>query len=608
MHETNVLLYALIYLSAMVLVVPFAKRLGFGVVLGYLVAGVVIGPSVLGLTSDNASINSLAELGVVLMLFTIGLELDASRLWAMRHRVFTLGALQMAVCGGGFFVSTLGLGLPSTLALIIGLTLALSSTAVAVQLMNDRNYMGTQAGQSAFGVLLFQDMAAIPLLIVIGLIAPNAAADAHAFNAWYALGAIVLVTVMGLYGVRFALRWIAQNGSRELFVGAALLLVMAIMELMIWVGLSPGLGAFLAGVLLASSEYRHELEADLEPFKGLFLGLFFITIGAGINLSLLVANWPLVLGLLAAYLVLKFVLLFIVGTIARINMRERFIFAMLLTQGSEFAFVVGNLAASGGLLNREQSEWLNLIVALSLAASPLLMKAFDALLARSFSQNSDEPAMDTEMEQTPVIIAGFGRVGQIVGRLLLTSGVPVTVLDHDSSHIESIGRFGYKVYYGDAARMDLLEVAGIAKAKILVVAVDDVETSLEIIENVQKHYPNLTIVARASDVRHYYELRRLGVTLIERETFESSLKMGRMCLEKLGLSRYEAREAADHFRHYNVRNLLELEQHRDKENFTTIARELRETLEKQLSAHIQAPKGVADWQRTQEQRLSEGTD
>ncbi len=329
MHgEINILFYLMIYLTAMVLVVPIAKRLGLGVVLGYLLAGLALGPNGFRLAENTESISTLAELGVVLMLFTIGLELDGKKLWDMRHRVFIFGALQMAVCGTAFFGATYLLGMNPTAALIIGLALALSSTAVAVQMMNDRNLMNTDAGKSVFGVLLFQDMAAIPLIIVIGLLAP--VAGATQFNALNAIGAVVAVIFVGRYLIRYMLRWVAQNGSRELFVGTALLLVIAVMELMTSVGVSAGLGAFLAGILLASSEYRHELEADLNPFRGLFLGLFFITIGSNMDIPLLLSAWPRILGLLLAYMTLKLILLYLVAGIVRIQTRERLTFALML--------------------------------------------------------------------------------------------------------------------------------------------------------------------------------------------------------------------------------------------------------------------------------------
>lgn len=594
MHESgNILTYLMIYLTAMVLVVPLAKRLGLGVVLGYLLAGLALGPYGFKLAENTDSIRTLAELGVVLMLFTIGLELDAKKLWEMRHRVFLFGTLQMAVCSAAFYLATQFIGMNRFAALIIGLTLALSSTAVAVQLMKDRNLMGTEAGKSVFGILLFQDMAAIPLLIVISLFAP--VEGGNSFNALKAIGAVLGVIFAGRYLIRYMLRWIAENGSRELFVGSALLLVIAVMELMISVGVSAGLGAFLAGILLASSEYRHELEADLNPFRGLFLGLFFITIGSSIDIPLLLANWQNILGLLLAFMAAKLVLLYIIAALVRIERRERMIFALLLGQGGEFAFVVGALAVQGKLFSVEQGAWLNIVVALSLAVSPVLIKLFEVLQARFICRQQKTPEMDRDIDHNPVIIAGFGRFGQIVGRLLLTAGVRPTVLDHDSSMIEVMRKLGYKVFFGDAGRADLLEVAGAESAKILVVAVDDKAICLEIVRMAQRHFPHLQIVARAFDVPHYYELHKLGVAVIERELFEGSLRLGRRCLELTGMDPYEAREIADKFREKNYELMKILETSRDEKDFLYIARSNREELERQLEAELQLPKVGTEW-------------
>ena len=595
MHgEINILFYLMIYLTAMVLVVPIAKRLGLGVVLGYLLAGLALGPNGFRLAENTESISTLAELGVVLMLFTIGLELDGKKLWDMRHRVFIFGALQMAVCGTAFFGATYLLGMNPTAALIIGLALTLSSTAVAVQMMNDRNLMNTDAGKSVFGVLLFQDMAAIPLIIVIGLLAP--VAGATQFNALNAIGAVVAVIFVGRYLIRYMLRWVAQNGSRELFVGTALLLVIAVMELMTSVGVSAGLGAFLAGILLASSEYRHELEADLNPFRGLFLGLFFITIGSNMDIPLLLSAWPRILGLLLAYMTLKFILLYLVAGIVRIQTRERLTFALMLGQGGEFAFVVGALAVQGKLFSVQQGAWLNLIVALSLAASPLLIKLFDIINARYFTGKEDNAAMDTDIKQREVIVAGFGRFGQIISRLLSSAGIRPTVLDHDSSTIDTMRKFGYKVYFGDAARLDLLEVAGAATAKLLVVAVEDREVCLKIIHLAQRHFPHLEIAARAYDVSHYYDLRKLGVTVIERELFEGSLRLGRECLRIMGMDAYEARELTNRFRDTNYEFMHKNESIRGDKNFASIIRQGREELERQLKEELNSPKVGFEWQ------------
>lgn len=604
--ETNILLTVLIYLAAMVVVVPLAKRFGLGVVLGYLLAGLAIGPYGLGLSKADSNIALLAELGIVLMLFTIGLELDVKRLWAMRLRVFGYGAAQMAVCGLVLAGGVYAFGFSPAAALILGLTLALSSTAVAVQLMNDRNLMGATVGQSSFGVLLFQDMAAIPILIAISLMFPSE--GAKAFQPLYAIGAIVAVVLAGRFVVGLILGWIAKNGSRELFVGTALLLVIAVMELMTFVGVSAGLGAFIAGVMLASSEYRHELEADLEPFKGLFLGLFFITIGSAINLGLLVQFWPQIMGLLVLYLTLKFALLYGLAALFKLQGGERMSFMTILGQGSEFAFVVISLALSGKMINADQGAWINLIVALSMAVSPLLMKAQDLLQVRWFSGGKDKQAADTEMDHNGVIIAGFGRFGQIVGRLLKSNGIVSTVLDHDSEHVDSMRQFGFKVFYGDAARLDLLEVAGAHKAKILVIAVDDKDTITEIATLARKHFPHLQIIARAKDVPHLADLMKLGVTFAQRELFESSLSVGRRALEILGSGRYEAKEKADAFRRTNweqLKQTAKLREELDRKDLIKAVREGRLELERQLQEESSQVKVGYEWQDAKRRALDE---
>lgn len=596
--EASVLVYILIYLAAMVLVVPLARRFGLGAVLGYLLAGVLIGPYGLQLADGSPGVALLAELGVVLMLFTIGLELDLKKLWSMRAQVLGLGLLQMLVTGCVLGLAVLSWGLPPLPALLIGLTLALSSTAVAVQLMNDRRIMATPVGKSAFGILLFQDMAAIPLLIATSVLFPSSGAPT--FKAWPALAAVVGLILAGRYLIGHGLRWIAANGSRELFVAAALLLVILVMELMISVGVSAGLGAFIAGVMLASSEYRHELEADLEPFKGLFLGLFFITIGAGINLGLL-AQLPLtILALLLAFMAVKFLTLYLQAWLAGMSVRERLSFATLLGQGGEFGFVVIGAALAGSMLSAEHAGLLSLVIALSMAASPLLMKLNDLVAARYLSQAETAPERSDPMEHSPVIIAGFGRYGQIVARLLMSNGMSATVLDHGAQHIANMQQFGFKIHYGDAARLDLLEAAGAHHAQVLVVAVDDRETALQIVSIAKKHFPHLRLVARAVDVPHAYELMRLGADVIERELFESSLLAGRRVLEFLGFDAHEARELADRFRATNKAQLqasAKLSTTLERKEFIGLLRRNREELERQLSQEARLPRVVQDWRQ-----------
>lgn len=533
--DSHTLIQALIYLGSAALIVPIAVRLGLGSVLGYLIAGCIIGPWGLRLVTDAESILHFAEIGVVLMLFIIGLELDPQRLWKLRAAVFGGGALQMVICGGLLGLFCMLLGLRWQVAELIGMTLALSSTAIAMQAMNERNLMVTQMGRSAFAVLLFQDIAAIPLVAMIPLLATSSASTtmgAFALSALKVAGALVLVVLLGRYVTRPALRFVARSGLREVFSAVALFLVFGFGLLLEEVGLSMAMGAFLAGVLLASSEYRHALESDIEPFKGLLLGLFFIGVGMSIDFGTLIAR-PL-----------------------QVPNKQRRWFAVLLGQGSEFAFVVFGAAQMANVLEPEWAKSLTLAVALSMAATPILLVILNRLEQSSTEEAREADEIDEE--QPRVIIAGFGRFGQITGRLLLSSGVKMVVLDHDPDHIETLRKFGMKVFYGDATRMDLLESAGAAKAEVLINAIDDPQTNLQLTEMVKEHFPHLQIIARARDVDHYIRLRQAGVEKPERETFEGALKTGRLALESLGLGPYEARERADVFRRFNIQMVEEM--------------------------------------------------
>lgn len=529
--DSHTLIQALIYLGSAALIVPIAVRLGLGSVLGYLIAGCIIGPWGLRLVTDAESILHFAEIGVVLMLFIIGLELDPQRLWKLRAAVFGGGALQMVICGGLLGLFCMLLGLRWQVAELIGMTLALSSTAIAMQAMNERNLMVTQMGRSAFAVLLFQDIAAIPLVAMIPLLAASSASTtmgAFVLSALKVAGALALVVLLGRYVTRPALRFVARSGLREVFSAVALFLVFGFGLLLEEVGLSMAMGAFLAGVLLASSEYRHALESDIEPFKGLLLG----------------------------FLIIKIAMLWLIARPLQVPNKQRRWFAVLLGQGSEFAFVVFGAAQMANVLEPEWAKSLTLAVALSMAATPILLVILNRLEQSSTEEAREADEIDEE--QPRVIIAGFGRFGQITGRLLLSSGVKMVVLDHDPDHIETLRKFGMKVFYGDATRMDLLESAGAAKAEVLINAIDDPQTNLQLTEMVKEHFPHLQIIARARDVDHYIRLRQAGVEKPERETFEGALKTGRLALESLGLGPYEARERADVFRRFNIQMVEEM--------------------------------------------------
>jgi len=582
MPEHSLLFEAMIYLAATVVFVPLASRLKLGSVLGYLIAGCAIGPFGLGLVRDVKAILHFAEFGVVLMLFLIGLELDPRRLFAMRRAVFGGGGLQMLACGAVLATGGLAAGLPWKGALVAGLALSLSSTAIAVQTMRERGMLTSPTGNTGFAVLLFQDIAAIPLIALVPLLAPGQETSGGGwFGAVRVLAAVAAVVVLGRYLTRPLLRIVAKTGLREVFTGFALLLVVGIAQIMQAAGISMALGAFLAGVLLAGSEYRHALETDIEPFKGLLMGLFFIAVGMSIDFAL-VASRPLTIVMLVLGLVvLKGAVLRWLGRPLGIAAGERWLFAALLAEGGEFAFVVFGVAGQAHLLPGAWDAILTLVVALSMALTPLLLIVQDRAMRAAAKQR---PADDVHGDGAPVIIAGFGRFGQIVGRLLFASGIRATVLDYDADQITMLRKFGFRVFYGDATRLDLLHAAGAAQAKLLVVAVESQESSLKLVDVARQHFPHLAIVARARNVSHWVELRRRGIEAIERETFESALRSGREALEQLGVAPYEARERADRFRRQNVFTMEELLPHfGDETRRLSSARAGREQLETQFA-------------------------
>ena len=578
MHEPAWLGNMLIYLAAALLCVPLAVRLGLGAILGYLAAGVAIGPAGLGLISDVETILHFAEFGVVLMLFMIGLELEPHRLWAMRRDVFGGGGAQLLACGGLLAGAGLVLGLPVGTALLLGLTLALSSTAITVRTLNERNLLPTPVGQLTFGILLFQDIAAIPLIALPSLLGQSGGTEGSQVSMGLGLAVIAGILAAGQYIASPALRLIARTGIRELFTAVALLIVVVIAVLMQRAGLSMALGAFIAGVVLAKSEYRHALEADLEPFKGLLLGLFFIAIGMSIDLTLLAARPGAVLALTGSLLLLKLLALRTLAGPLGVSAAQRWLLAALLAPGGEFAFVILGLTAQAGMIPREQAALLTLSVALSMATTPFLLLAYERGLAPRYATPPPEPET-IPMQESPVIIAGFGRFGQIVGRLLFANGITATVLDHDPDQITLLRRFGFQVFYGDATRLDLLEAAGIAKARLLVVALDDVDANLRLVDVVREHYPRLTVVARARNVSHLFGLMNRNVEHIERETFEAALRSGRRVLRELGFGAHEARLAADTFRRHDLAALDAMRPHyQDEIQLISLAQTARDEL------------------------------
>ncbi len=585
MNQHDFLIALLVFLVAAVVAVPLARRGGLGAVLGYLLAGAAIGPFALRLVTNVESILHFSEFGVVLMMFVIGLELEPRKLWALRRSIFGYGGAQLAACALVIGAVAALAGAPWQVALVAGLGLALSSTAIALATLTERNLFGTPAGAASFGILLFQDIAAIPMIALLPLLATQGAEGAGPGAAgWLAAGKAVAVigavVVGGRYLVRPALRFIARTDMREMFTAFALLLVVGIALMMDAVGLSMALGTFLAGVLLADSEYRHALEADLEPFKGLLLGLFFMAVGMSIDFAVLARSPWLVLGLVAAFVVAKTALLALLARYFAIARGQRLLFALLISQGGEFAFVVFGVAGTAGLLPRATEALLVLVVALSMVATPLLLLAYDRLVAPRLGSGKARPDEAITPQHNPVLIAGFGRFGQIVGRLLYTQGVGVTVLDHDPDQIEFLRQYGFKVFYGDATRLDLLEAAGIADARILVVAIDGMDESLELIDRVRQRFPELQIYARARHVSHVYQLKDRGVHLFEREMFEGSLMLGRRVLEGLGFDPAEARNVALRFRRHNIQAIDRFYPHyTDQKKLVSLARQARDELE-----------------------------
>jgi len=575
---------ALILLAAAVLLLPLFQRLGLGSILGYLAAGIVIGPLGLGLIPGAEAVLHFAELGVVLMLFLVGLELAPEQLWAQRRRLLGLGASQMlfsATLLTGFFFA---LGQPGPAALAIGATLALSSTAFAVQMLVETNQLGTPQGRNAFSILLFQDLAVIPLLLLLPVLAGG---DAGAAQPNLLVGVLVLALMWlaGRYLLNPWLGWLARLHNRELMTATALLLVLGAAELMETLHLSMGLGAFVAGMLLANSPYREQLDTDIQPFKGMLLGLFFIAIGMTMDLRLLAASPWSILAMGAALLGIKTLVLFGIAKALKVSGRDALRFGLLLSQGGEFAFVLFTQAGALNLLEPEMIARLNLVVALSMAATPLLLKLVQRLWPApktGHRSTEDEPAPHG---QPAVILAGFGRFGQIIGRILVSRRIPFTALDSNPDHIDTVRRFGNEVYFGDVTRLDLLHTAGLQHARIMVLAIDDVQASLHAVRLIREHFPHITLIVRARDRYHAYSLMAEGVEHVIRETLDSSLRAAQTTLAQLGMPETTAIDLVRTFRDVDERLLREQFAHRDKlDKLIELSARGREELESLLEA------------------------
>jgi glutathione-regulated potassium-efflux system ancillary protein KefC len=580
MDSDGFLHQALIYLGAGVIAVPVFKRLGAGSVLGYLVAGIVIGPWGLGLITDPQTVLHFAELGVVLLLFLVGLELNAARVWSLRRSIFGLGGMQVVLTTAAVAAIALLLGQSFTVAVVAGMGFAMSSTAIGLAMLSEKNLLPTPGGQASFAVLLFQDLAVIPILITLAFLGGEADSLRWSDGA-KAVGFVVALIASGRVLVRPLLRYIAGTRLREVFVGFSLFLVLGTAALSQAVGLSMALGAFLAGVMLAESEYRHELELDIDPFKGLLLGLFFMAVGMSVDLGLFARIPHVILALTAGLVALKALVLFVSArTFGYCRGADAGLFSVALSQVGEFAFVVFTTAID--VLPPETMALLNAVVAVSMLTTPLLMPVYEKIASRRSAR--DERAPDVIHESNAVIVAGFGRFGQVVVRVLRGLGLPATVIDHDPEQIETVRRFGFKAYYGDATRMDLLESAGAARAKVLVVAIDDPDAAMRMVKRVRSRFPSLELVVRARGRTDAYEYAALGIPAI-RELFGSALDASLALLLKMGYEEAAAHRIVERFRAYDEGQIMKHAPHRgDIEKLIALSEQGRRDIARLLAA------------------------
>jgi monovalent cation:proton antiporter-2 (CPA2) family protein len=600
MNTNTVLFQALVYLAASVIAVPIAKRLGLGSVLGYLIAGAAIGPFALHLVGNQADVMGFAEFGVVILLFLIGLELRPALLWTMRAAIFGLGAAQLGVIGLLLALAALILGLPWQEALACGAILAMSSTAIVLQTLEEKGLRRGAVGTAAFGVLLFQDLSVIPLLVLLPLlaIAPVVTTAAQGgLHGWVhavaVLAAVAAIIAGGRYLTGPIFRFIAAARLREIFTLTTLLLVIAVTALMTVVGVSPALGAFLAGVMLAENEFRRELEADIEPFRGLLLGLFFITVGASLDFGLVARHPFVVLGLTVGLMAIKASAMTWLGRAFHLTRADARMVGVSLCQGGEFAFVLTGFVITAHVLPGPLGRMLNAVVAVSMVLTPLVFLAHERLMTVPDRKDGPAPEAPTFDAEPEVIVAGYGRFGQIAGRLIEANGFRTSVLDISTSQIDLLRRFGRRVQYGDASRLELLRAAGAAQAKLLVVAIDDRERALEIVETAKHAFPQLIILARAWDRRAAYDLLEHGADAVERESFEGSLALGRVALERLGLRAHQAHRAAALFRRQDKRLFEKLRPLRgDDEGFILASRQSAMTFETLMMAERAGPQAT----------------
>jgi monovalent cation:proton antiporter-2 (CPA2) family protein len=594
-EEAGFLYQAFVFLAAAVVGVSIAKHVGLGSVLGYLIAGMIIGPFALGLVGhDVDDIMHFAEFGVVMMLFLIGLELQPKKLWNMRMPILGLGGLQVLITTLLLMLLSLAFEMHWKMALAIGMILALSSTAIVLQTLSEKDLLRTDAGKSAFAVLLFQDMAVIPMLTLLPLLATlpveTSVSVGHTeLEAWQQAALVFAVIsgiiLIGRYLIRPLFNWIARTGLREIFIATSLLLVLSITIAMEKIGLSPALGAFLAGVVLAESEYRHELEVGLVTFKSLLLGLFFITVGASINFEILMQSPWVILLLMTTLIVIKLIVLMLLAKQFKMSLIENFVFSFALAQGGEFAFVLFIFAVQNGVLTEEIVSLLTVVVALSMALTPVLLIICQKIIVPKLSFGKERREFDNVDDgDTPVIVAGYGRFGQIVSRILRSQGFDTTLLEYDAVQIDLVKKFGTKAYYGDVTNEEVLRVAGADVAKMIVIAVGNQEKSLKVIELCRKHFPHLKIYSRAKGRREAYEQKKAGADFVMRETLGSAVILGREALMGLGYRKYQAHRTATAFYHYDSQHLEDLAEVWGDKQYVLKAAERAEMLEEVLKA------------------------
>lgn len=595
MGEVNFFIQAMIYLTSAIIMVPIANRFGLGSVLGYLVAGIVIGPFVFGFVgTEGKDLLHFAEFGVVMMLFAIGLELELNLLWRLKFWLLGLGGLQLLLTTVFVFVFSLYFQFSWKSSLALGLILSLSSTAIVLQTLKEKGLMKSVSGQASFSILLFQDMAVIPILAIFPMLSEESGGVSEHSHSLvdhlpaYQKTLVVLLVVLGIILIgRYLLsplfRLIAKSGSREIFTGASLLLVIAISVLMGAVGVSAALGTFLAGVVLASSEFRHELESNIEPFKGLLLGLFFLSVGASMDLPVVLEHPMTILGIVFGIIFTKAIVLLLLGFLFKLPLDQNLYMSLALSQVGEFSFVLFGYSEGLGIFDKETTVILVACVALSMAATPILLllyeKTFFELLQSKAPKKETKGSI--EKEENPIIICGFGRFGNMVGRFLKSHGVGITILDYDADRVEVLGRFGFKVFFGDATRMELLENAGLEHAKILIAALDHPEKQQELIRNVKHHYPNIQIVARAGDREEAYDLKEMGLEYIYRETRETAVKLGGDVLKLLGTRSYAAERAKNIFLAHDDETFQELfALRKDRVQYISLAKQRNTELER----------------------------